>query len=73
MSSPFLETACTVAVLLGLYGFLCLWEAARADLASVGRHGAVDRMGAAGYRLRGRLSLAGALLIAVALTISALV
>lgn len=73
MSSPFLEAACTVAVLLGLYGFLCYWEASRADLASVGRHGAVDGMGAASYRLRGRLSLAGAIMIGVALTISGLV
>jgi hypothetical protein len=73
MPSPLLETACTVAVLLGLYGFLCYWEASRAELASVGRHGAVEGMGAAGYRLRGRLSLAGSVLIALGLTASALV
>jgi hypothetical protein len=74
MTIPLLEAGCTLAVLLGLYGFLCYWEAARADLvAGVRRQqvGLVDA-GAPKYRTRARLSLAASGAIALGLIAAAL-
>ena len=69
MTSPLLEAACTLAVLLGLYGFLCYWEAGRADLAAGLRRrqvGAVDAE-MPRYRARARVALAASGAIALGL------
>jgi hypothetical protein len=74
MASPLFEAGCTLAVLLGLYGFLCYWEASRADLmAGVRRH----QVGAANpeaprYRARARVALAASGAIAIGLFTAAL-
>jgi hypothetical protein len=74
MTNPLFDAGCTLAVLLGLYGFLCHWEAARADLvANVRRHraGAVDRE-AHRYRTRARVAFAACGAIAAGLIATAL-
>jgi hypothetical protein len=74
MTIPLLEAGCTLAVLLGLYGFLCYWEAARADLVAGMRRqqvGLVDA-GAPKYRTRARLALAASGAIALGLIATAL-
>jgi hypothetical protein len=62
MQSPLLQAGWTVAVLLGLYGFYCHWEASRAELAAAfhrrGRSGAGrPPEDAPRYRSRSRWSL----------------
>jgi hypothetical protein len=74
MTNPLFEAGCTLAVLLGLYGFLCHWEAARADLvANARRHqsGAVDREPHS-YRTRARVAFAACGAIAAGLIATAL-
>jgi hypothetical protein len=73
MRIPLIEAGCTAAVLLGLYAFLCYWEAARADLAGGARSRlAGDQPGGPGYRARARFALAGCGAIALGLLASAL-
>ncbi len=74
MTIPLLEAGCTLAVLLGLYGFLCYWEASRADLVAGMRRqqvGAVDA-GVPRYRTRARVALAASGVIALGLIAAAL-
>ena len=74
MTNHLLEAGCTLAVLLGLYGFLCYWEAARSDLAAGMRRqqvGVVDA-GAPRYRTRARVALAASGAIALGLIAAAL-
>lgn len=74
MTSPILEAGCTLAVLLGLYGFLCYWEAARADLLAGARRQPVRAVdaGAPRYRTRARLALAASGAIALGVITTAL-
>jgi hypothetical protein len=73
MGIPLIEAGCTAAVLLGLYAFLCYWEAARADLAGAARSRLVQGdPGGAGYRVRARVALAGCGAIAMGLVARAL-
>ena len=62
MQSPLIQVGWTVAVLFGLYGFYCHWEANRVELAAAfQRRGARERNGAGAeaprYRARCRWSL----------------
>ena len=43
MQSPLFQAGWTLAVLLGLYGFYCYWEAGRAELAAAFRQRAGSR------------------------------
>jgi hypothetical protein len=74
MTNSLFEAGCTLAVLLGLYGFLCYWEAARADLvAGVRRHQVrAEDPDAPRYRMRARVAFAACGAIAVGLIASAL-
>jgi hypothetical protein len=74
MTSPLLEAGSTLAVLLGLYGFLCYWEAGRADLVAGMRRqqvGAADA-GEPRYRTRARVALAASGAIALGVIAAAL-
>ena len=72
--TPLLQASWTAAVTLGLYAFYCFWEASRADLVHSFRHLASGRSssGGHGYRARGWLSVAGALLITLGCFVAAL-
>ena len=73
MTSPMLEAGCTLAVLFGLYGFLCYWEASRADLVAGARRTAhIPDAEALSYRTRGRVALAASGAIALGLIVMAL-
>jgi uncharacterized iron-regulated membrane protein len=73
MTSPMLEAGCTLVVLLGLYGFLCYWEASRADLVAGARRTANHPDGEApSYRTRARVALAASGAIALGLIATAL-
>jgi hypothetical protein len=76
MQSPFIQAGWTVAVLLGLYGFYCHWEAGRAELAAAFRrraaprpHGSPDSIR---YRTRSLWALIGSGVIAGTSILSAL-
>jgi hypothetical protein len=74
MAFPLIEIGTTAVVLLGLYAFLCYWEAGRADLAA-GFHRAhpgLTRGESPGYRTRARLALVGCGAIALGLIASSL-
>ena len=76
MPSPLIQTGWTLAVLLGLYGFYCYWEAGKAELAAAFRrrsarpadHGA----DASRYRLHSLLALLGSGVLACGSLLSAL-
>jgi hypothetical protein len=68
-----LEAGCTLAVLLGLYGFLCYWEASRADLVAGARRTAHSPDAEVpSYRTRARVALAASGAIALGLIATAL-
>jgi hypothetical protein len=78
MPSPLIQLGWTLAVLLGLYGFYCHWEAGRADLAAAFRRQAQRdgadsfRPDAPGYRARSRWALVGCAILAGGAIASAL-
>lgn len=75
MQSPLLQAGWTLAVLLGLYGFYCYWEAGRAELAAAFRRRAAlrtDDGDSARYRTRSLWALVGSGAIAGTALLSAL-
>lgn len=75
MHSPYIQAGWTLAVLLGLYGFYCHWEAGRAELATAfRRRGAGGRAepDARSYRARCRWALLGCSLLVAGAVVSAL-
>ena len=69
MQSPLLQAGWTLAVLLGLYGFYCHWEAGRVELAAAFRRRSAPRDGGASadstrYRARCLWAVVGSLVIA---------
>jgi len=75
MSSPLIQVQWILAVLLGLYGFYCHWEASRAELAAAFRRRSSRsdalRPEATRYRARSRLALLGGSLLAAGAIVSA--
>jgi hypothetical protein len=68
--SPLIAAGWTVAVLLGLYGFYCHWEANRVELAAAFQRRTARTLSspdAPRYRTRCRLSLLASVLAAAAL------
>jgi hypothetical protein len=63
MQMPFIEAGWTLAVLLGLYGFYCHWEAGRATLVAAFRQRTPNATAATAdatrYRSRGLWALLG--------------
>lgn len=75
MHSPFIQAGWTLAVLLGLYGFYCYWEAGRAELAAAFRRRATLRPhdgDSARYRAHSLWALLGSGVIAGTSILSAL-
>ena len=76
MQGPLLQLGCTLAVLLGLYGFYCHWEARRVALAEAFRRVERNRGGstqeASAYRARSRWALLGCSALIGSALISAL-
>lgn len=77
MQSSFIQAGWTLAVLFGLYGFYCYWEAGRAELVAAFRRRAPHRPGAAApdsvrYRTRCLWALLGSGVMAGTSILSAL-
>jgi hypothetical protein len=77
MQSPLIQAGWTLAVLLGLYGFYCHWEAGRAELVAAFRRRAPHRPDAAAtdsvrYRTRCLWALLGSGVMAATSILSAL-
>lgn len=77
MQSPLIQAGWTVAVLLGLYGFYCHWEANRVELAAAfqrrtNRERNPSKGEAPRYRARSRWSLLACTVLAAGAIASAL-